>query len=218
MFSFASEHTVAVVLLQKNDQGYEQPIAFFSKALRDAPLKYNIMENQAFALVKAIKDFRVYILYSHIIAYVPNSLVKYILTQDGPDGKRGKWIYTILEYDLEIKPTKLIKGQGLANLMAESNCHALDIKFIAEMDSGEEMATPPINQAFIESPWYADIIYVLLNLQAPLELSRTKSRLLKMKSLKFCIVYNALFWRKHEGILLNCLLKEEADKVLVSCR
>lgn len=73
-------------------------------------------------MVEAIKDFRVYILYSHVIAYVPNSVAKDILTQDDPDGKRGKWIATILEYDLEIKPTKLIKGQGLAKLMSESNC------------------------------------------------------------------------------------------------
>jgi len=43
IFYFTSEHTIAAVLLQKNDQGLEQPIAFFSKALRDAPLKYNIM-------------------------------------------------------------------------------------------------------------------------------------------------------------------------------
>jgi len=71
-------------LLQKNDQGYEQLIALLSKSLRDATLKYNIMEIQALALVKAIKDFRVYIIYSHIIAYVPNSVVKDILTQNGP--------------------------------------------------------------------------------------------------------------------------------------
>ena len=45
IFSFASEHTIAVVLPQKNSQGQKQPIAFFSKALRDSPLKYNIMEN-----------------------------------------------------------------------------------------------------------------------------------------------------------------------------
>ena len=80
IFSFASEHTIATVLLQKNDQGYEQPIAFFRKSLRDATLKYNIMEKQALSLVKAIKDFRVYTLYSHIIAYVPNLVVKDILT------------------------------------------------------------------------------------------------------------------------------------------
>ena len=74
-----------------------------------------------------------YILYSHIIAYVPNSVVKYILTQDGPDGRRGKWIATMLEYGIEIKPTKLIKGQGLAKLMAESNCNDLDINFIPRL-------------------------------------------------------------------------------------
>ena len=85
------------------------------------------MEKQDFALVKAIKDLRVYILYSHVIAYVPNAIVKDILTHNGIEGKRGKWIATVLEYDIEIKPTKLIKGQGLAKLMIETNCQALDI-------------------------------------------------------------------------------------------
>ena len=79
-FYFASEHTIVAVLLQKNDQGFEHPIAFFSKALRDAPLKYNIMETQAFSLVNVIKDFGVYILHSHIIPYVPDVVVKNILT------------------------------------------------------------------------------------------------------------------------------------------
>ena len=57
------------------------------------------MEKQALALVQAIKDFKVYILYSHIIAYVPNSVLKDILSRDGPNVRRGKWIATILEYD-----------------------------------------------------------------------------------------------------------------------
>ena len=74
-----------------------------------------------------------YILHSHTISYVPNVVVKDILSHD-LDGKRGKWIATILEYDLEIKPTKLIKGQGLAQLMAESNLQALDINMINALD------------------------------------------------------------------------------------
>ena len=68
------------------------------------------MEKQAFSLVKEIKYFRVYILHSHTISYVPNAVVKDILTHDNPDGRRVKWIVFILEYDIEIKPTKLIKG------------------------------------------------------------------------------------------------------------
>ena len=111
--------------------------------------------------MKAIKDFRVYILYSNVIAYVPNVIFKYILTQDGIEGKWGKWIANILEYDIEIKPTKLIKGQGLAKLMTKTNFQALDIN---ELDNEQEMATSQISQAFLESPWYADITHVLLNL------------------------------------------------------
>ena len=116
-----------------------------------------------------------------------------------------------MEYDIEIKPTKLIKGQRLAKLMTETNFQAFDIN---EPDNEQEMATPWINQAFLQSPWYADIIYVLLNLQAPTGLSRAKKRFLKMKASKFFILDNALFCKNHEGVLFNCLIKDEADKVL----
>ena len=98
--------------------------------------------------------------------------------------------------------------------MAESNCHALDINFTAQIDDQEEMVTPEISEEFSNSPWYEDIIFVLLNLEAPHGLSRTKSRLLKIKAVRFCILDNVLFWKDYSGILLNCLLKEEADKIL----
>ena len=87
IFSFASEHTIAAVLLQKDDGGFERPIAFFSKSLRDAELKYDIREKQAYAMVKALKAFRTYVLHSKIIAYVPTSAVKDILVQPDSDGK-----------------------------------------------------------------------------------------------------------------------------------
>ena len=110
IFSFSFEHTVAGVLLQKNHEGDGHPIAFYSKMLRDAPMKYNILDKQAYALVQALKDFRVYILHSHVIGCMPTSAMKDILTQPYPEGRRGKWIATLLEYDMEIKPTKLVKG------------------------------------------------------------------------------------------------------------
>ena len=55
IFSFASEHTVAGVLLQKNSEHLEQPIVFYRKILRDATLKYDIMEKYDYALVRAFK-------------------------------------------------------------------------------------------------------------------------------------------------------------------
>jgi len=152
IFSFASKHTIATMPLQKNNEGHEHAIACFSKSLRDASLKCNIMEKRAFSLVKAIKYFKVYISHSHIIAYVPNVIFKYIITQNGLDGKRGKWIAVILEYDIEIKPTKLIKGQGLAKFMVESNFNALDINMVFSLDDLEKLETPPIDEAYLIPP------------------------------------------------------------------
>eukprot|EP00253_Pinus_taeda_P027524 PITA_27524 len=212
--SFASEHTLATVLMQKRE-GVENPIAFFSRIIRDGALKYNIIEKQAIALVKALKDFCMYILHSHILAYVPNATIKDILVQANPEGRRGKWIAALLEYDVEIKPTKLIKGQGLAKLMAETNLQVLDINLITAMsDEDEENPSVQVSEIFLSSPWYADILYVLQHLSSPPGMPRNRSRTLKLKAAKFFILDSTLFWKDPGGMLLNCLVEEEAKRVV----
>ena len=52
-------------------------------------MKYNTLDKQVYALVRASKDFRVYILHSHIIVHAPNTTVNDILTQIDPEGRRG---------------------------------------------------------------------------------------------------------------------------------
>jgi hypothetical protein len=214
LFSFASEHTIVGVLLQKDERNFENPISYFSRTLRDSPLRYDIMEKQAYALVKAFKEFRTYILHSHVIAYVRSNSLQDILTQPSPEGRRGKWIAVMLEYDLEIKPTKLIKGQGLAKLMARSNCNVLGINFIVDLSKNSQEAVPQISQKFLDSPWYVDVIYILRNLQDPPGLSKTKAIFLKLKATIFCILDNSLYWKDPGGILLNCLLEEEMKKAI----
>ena len=97
IFSFASEHMVEGVILQKNHKGHENPIALYSKTLRYSPLKYNILDKKDYSLVQSLKYFWVYILHSHIIAHEHTSIMKEILTQPNPEGKRGKWIEFLLE-------------------------------------------------------------------------------------------------------------------------
>ena len=71
----------------------------------------------------------------------------------------------LLEYDLKITPTKLIKRQGLAKLMSQSNCELLGINFIVDLSTYlEDEKAPWVSQKFLDSPWYDDIIYVLRNL------------------------------------------------------
>jgi len=54
------------------------------------------MEKKEYALIKSLKDFRIYVLHSKIIAYVPSASVKEILIQPDIDGKRSKWMAKVL--------------------------------------------------------------------------------------------------------------------------
>jgi hypothetical protein len=55
--------------------------------------------------------------HSCVVGYVPNNVVKDIMTQYDPEERIGKWIVILLEYDMKIKPTNMIKGQGISKLM-----------------------------------------------------------------------------------------------------
>jgi hypothetical protein len=97
------------------------------KELQNYDLNYTIMEKKVYALVKSLKDFWVYVGYSRVVGYVPHPAVKDILAQHDFLGIRGKWVSKIPEYDLEIKYTKLIKGQGLGQMLTKGNEQDLDL-------------------------------------------------------------------------------------------
>jgi hypothetical protein len=69
-----------------------------------------------------------------------------------------------------------------------------------------------VSQRFVDSSWYINIIYVLRNLQAPQGLSKTKARFLNLKAVKFYILDNSLYWKYPRGILLSCLLENDAKQ------
>ena len=64
---------------------------------------------------------------------------------------------------------------------------------------------------FSISPWYADIVYVLQNLQPPAGLSKTRARSVKLKAAKFYIINQHHYWKDLGGVLLNCLLENETQ-------
>ena len=123
--------------------------------MRDAELKYSPIEKKAYALVNALKSFRIYIVHSKVISFVPNIVVKDVLLQLDTEGKRGRWIAKIFEFDIEIRPTKLIKGQGLARLMVESDYKALELN----MEGSTEKISEYPN--IFQSGWYKEIVYFL---------------------------------------------------------
>ena len=179
--------------------------------MRDVELKYDPIEKHAYSLIKSLKTFRIYILHAKVLAYVPSAVVKDVLTQPDIDGKRAKLIAKLIEFDIEVKPTKLVKGQGLAKLMAKENCEILGMNFTC-VNSANLQTKIAVNLYSCE--WYSVIIHFLKNLEVPPGISMTQAQALKLKSVKFCIVKNLLYWKDPSGILLRCLDKEESVQVM----
>jgi hypothetical protein len=62
----------------------------------------------------------------------------------------------IQEYDLEIKPSKIIKGKGLAKMLTEKNQEVIDM--------GEREQINVMVREIENDEWYSDIIYYLKNI------------------------------------------------------
>ena len=156
-----------------------------------------------------------------MFAYVPSASVKDVLTQPNIDGKRAKWIAKFIEFNIEVKFTKLVKGQGLAKLMAEENYSLLDINCMGSNSGGEgteEVAEEQEQNQFLAKnlatcEWYSSVVHFLQKLRVPPGLSSSQVEAIKLRSAKFCINKNLLYWKDPSGILLRCLNKRQSVKV-----
>ena len=120
IYCYSSEHTMSSILMQENKEGIQAPNAFMSMPLNNKESRYSQMEKHVYAVVRALKNFRFYILHSHSMIYVPDSAFKSILTQQEVGcNNRGAWITKFQEYDIEIKPTKLVRGNAICKALAE---------------------------------------------------------------------------------------------------
>ena len=131
-----------------------------------------------------MKNFRIYILHAKVIAYVPSATVNDVLTQPDIDGKRAKWISKLIEFNVEVKPTKLVKGLGLAKLMAKENCELLGMNFTyvrsakvqtmvaAKTEENQDQNnSPAVVENIYSCEWYSSIIQFLLKLEVSPDLT-----------------------------------------------
>jgi len=163
-----------------------------SKTLHDYELRYSKLEKQALALVKVVAHFQMYILNSHVIDYVSSSPVKILLNQQLREGKWANWLEKIQEYDIEIKPLKVVKGKGLCNL-------------IENIDSVDGMISISIGEPLVDSEWYEEIVWYLRSGKFPITMNPKERRTLKMKENQYVLIVDILFRRSYGGILLRCV-------------
>ena len=84
IYTFASDHSIAAMLTQKNEEGEEFTISSMSTGLQGVELNYPTIDKQSFAVFKVVKHFRPYLLRSHSKIIVPHSVVRALFIHKEP--------------------------------------------------------------------------------------------------------------------------------------
>jgi hypothetical protein len=126
--------------------------------------------------------------------------------------RRGNWMAVVQEFDLDIKPAKLVKGQGLCKLAVEAQDQVNeDPRWENELAlwCGEASYVSPGKES-----WYEKLTYLLHHGTCPENLNPRERRALRLKSTQYRLINSVLFRVNYDGVLLRCLEREDADKVL----
>jgi hypothetical protein len=79
---------------------------------------------------------------------------------------------------------------------------------------GENEQINVMVSALEHDQWYSDIIYYLKNMSCLDHLVDYKRRSLRLKAMKYCLTEDELGWNNHDGVILRCVDKEEAKRLL----
>jgi hypothetical protein len=94
-------------------------VAYVSQKLLDAETSYVFVERLCLSLYYACVKFRHYILSSTCTMVSRHDVIKHMLQRPILSRRKGKWAYSLVEYDLKYEPLRATKGQVVADFMAE---------------------------------------------------------------------------------------------------
>jgi hypothetical protein len=126
-----------------------------------------------------VKHFLPYLLKSHTKVIVPHPSIRKLVVQKDLGDKRENWMTTLQEYDLEIKPTKIVRGQGLCKLVVDS-----ENSQVSDQEGWENELEVSNEVLYIPTPtfsWYNDIKYYLTHGSSPESLEPKKEKRFKVK-------------------------------------
>lgn len=83
------------------------------------------------------------------------------------------------------------------------------------MDNEESMVEKEVCYVRpMQDSWYADMHYFLTYGNVPMHLDPKQRRDIRLKAYPYLLIKSIMFRINYDGVLLRCLEKDEADKVL----
>jgi hypothetical protein len=113
IYLLVGDTSITLVVVQVYD-GKEKVVFYLSKETR-----YHEIEKICLCLFFTCIKLRHILLSVEIIVICKSDVIKHMLTVPVLKGRLGKWMFALSEFDIWYQPTKAVKGQALADLIAE---------------------------------------------------------------------------------------------------
>ena len=117
----ASGLGIGAILTQQN-----QPVAYFSEALKGSALALSTYEKEMLAIIKATKKWRPYLLGKPFTARTNHKSLKYLLEQQITTPAQTRWLPKLLGYDYKIEYKRGPENQG-----ADSLSRVVEFQFLS---------------------------------------------------------------------------------------
>ena len=110
-------YAISLVLIRV-DSGIQRPVYYVSKSLNEADVRYLPLEKAILAVVHATRKLPHYF-QAHTMVILTQLPLKSILRSADYTGRIAKWGTILGAFDIKYMPRTSIKGQVLADLVAE---------------------------------------------------------------------------------------------------
>lgn len=112
-----TDYAVNLVLV-RNEDGVQRPVYYISKSLQDAETRYLPLEKVVLAILHATRRLPHYF-QAHTVVVLTQLPLQAFLIKSNYTGRIAKWGTRLGAYDIKYMPRTAIKGQVLANFVAE---------------------------------------------------------------------------------------------------
>jgi hypothetical protein len=110
--------SIASVVVQLYDNK-ERMVFYLSRRMLDAETRYPDIEKLCLCLLFMCTKLRHILLSTEVIIIYKSDVIKHMLSAPLLKGRLGKWMFALSEFDVRYQPVKAVKGQALADLIAE---------------------------------------------------------------------------------------------------
>jgi hypothetical protein len=110
--------SIASVVVQVYDNK-EKFVFYLSRRMLDTETRYHKMEKLCLCLFFTCTKSRHILLFVETIIICKSDIIKHMLSAHVLKGRLGKWMFALSEFDIQYQPAKAVKGQALADMIAE---------------------------------------------------------------------------------------------------